>query len=113
MLSRDFNIVEFVRKVVEKCYGLFLVFSVIGEIMLYKIMVEEWEYVNYVLIRFVVEFFDMENKIFLILKYSYDNLVDEYIKFCFLYCVFFLEDYEIVKESLIECWICEGFVGEY
>ncbi|KAF3596919.1 hypothetical protein DY000_02027818 [Brassica cretica] len=55
----------------------------------------------------------MENKILPILKYSYDNLADEHIKSCFLYCALFPEDYAIVKESLIECWICEGFIGEY
>ncbi|XP_009138198.1 LOW QUALITY PROTEIN: probable disease resistance protein At1g61190 [Brassica rapa] len=112
-LSRDPNIVELARKVAEKCHGLPLALSVIGETMSYKTTVEEWEHANYVLTRSAAEFSDMENKILPILKYSYDNLADEHIKSCFLYCALFPEDYEIVKESLIECWICEGFVGEY
>ncbi|KAL0693769.1 hypothetical protein Bca4012_060949 [Brassica carinata] len=43
----------------------------------------------------------------------YDNLVDEQIKSCFLYCALFPEDEEIDKDRLIEYWICEGFMGEY
>lgn len=77
--------------------------------MSYKTTVEEWEHAIDVLTRSAAEFSDMENKILPILKYSYD----EHIKSCFLYCALFPEDYEIVKESLIECWICEGFLGEY
>lgn len=83
----------------EKCHGLPLALSVIGETMSYKTTVEEWEHAIDVLTRSAAEFSDMENKILPILKYSYD----EHIKSCFLYCALFPEDYEIVKESLIEC----------
>ncbi|KAL1210790.1 putative disease resistance protein [Cardamine amara subsp. amara] len=54
----------------------------------------------------------MQNKILPILKFSYDSLVDEPMKLCFLYCALFPEDYKISKENLIDYWICEGFIGE-
>lgn len=69
----------------EKCHGLPLALSVIGEMMSYKTTVEEWEHAIDVLTRSAAEFSDMENKILPILKYSYDNLADEHIKSCFLY----------------------------
>lgn len=55
----------------------------------------------------------MEHKILPILKFSYDSLVDEHIKSCFLYCDLLPKNYEICKENLIDYWICEGFIGEY
>ncbi|KAL1203671.1 Disease resistance protein UNI [Cardamine amara subsp. amara] len=54
----------------------------------------------------------MENRILPILKFSYDSLLDEHIKSCFLYCALFPEYDKIKKEKLIGYWICEGFLGE-
>ncbi|KAG2302612.1 hypothetical protein Bca52824_031263 [Brassica carinata] len=113
MLRRETLIEDLARKVSEKCDGLPLALSVIGETMASKTMVQEWEDAIYVLTRNAAEFSDMENDILPILKYSYDNLVDEQIKSCFLYCALFPEDEEIDKDRLIEYWICEGFMGEY
>ncbi|ESQ29328.1 hypothetical protein EUTSA_v10023257mg [Eutrema salsugineum] len=111
-LSRDPAIVELAKKVAEKCRGLPLALVVIGETMSYKTTVQEWELAVDVLTRSAAEFSDMENKILPILKFSYDSLVGENIKSCFLYCALFPEDFPIDKEELIEYWICEGFIKE-
>lgn len=105
--------VELARKVAEKCHGLPLALSVIGETMASKTTVQEWEDAIDTLTRNAAEFSDMENDILPILKYSYDNLKHEHIKSCFLYCALFPEDCKIDKEWLIDYWICEGFMGEY
>ncbi|KAF8062888.1 hypothetical protein N665_1186s0001 [Sinapis alba] len=113
MLKREPIIDGLARKVAEKCHGLPLALSVIGETMACKTMVQEWEDAVNVLTRNAADFSDMENKILPILKFSYDNLKDEQIKSCFVYCALFPEDGQIGKEGLIEYWVCEGFMGEY
>ena len=80
-LSRDPVIVELAREMTSKT------------------MVQEWEHAIDVLTRSAADFSDMENKILPILKYSYDSLVDENIKSCFLYCALFPEDYVRVEKS--------------
>ncbi|CAH8256274.1 unnamed protein product [Arabidopsis lyrata] len=112
-LRRDPVIVELARKVAEKCGGLPLALNVIGEVMASKTMVQEWEDAIDVLTTSAAEFPDVKNKILPILKYSYDSLVDENIKTCFLYCALFPEDFNIGMEKLIDYWICEGFIGDY
>ncbi|CAN6971370.1 unnamed protein product [Brassica rapa subsp. trilocularis] len=112
-LRREPRIDVLARKVAEKCHGLPLALSVIGETMASKTTVQEWEDAVYVLNRDAAEFSDMENDILPVLKYSYDNLLDDKVRLCFLYCALFPEDGHIDKEGLIEYWICEGFMGEY
>ncbi|KAG7658060.1 P-loop containing nucleoside triphosphate hydrolase [Arabidopsis suecica] len=111
-LRSDPVIVELAREVAQKCRGLPLALSVIGETMASKTMVQEWEHAIDVLTRSAAEFSNMGNKILPILKYSYDSLGDEHIKSCFLYCALFPEDGHIYNEKLIDYWICEGFIGE-
>jgi disease resistance protein RPS2 len=111
-LRSDPVIVGLAREVAQKCRGLPLALSCIGETMASKTMVQEWEHAIDVLTRSAAEFSNMGNKILPILKYSYDSLGDEHIKSCFLYCALFPEDDEIYNEKLIDYWICEGFIGE-
>ncbi|GLT96076.1 hypothetical protein SLE2022_137250 [Rubroshorea leprosula] len=49
---------------------------------------------------------------FQILKFSYDRLENPKIKYCFLYCALYPEDYKILEEEIIENWIDEGFIDE-
>ncbi|XP_052486166.1 disease resistance protein At4g27190 [Gossypium raimondii] len=46
------------------------------------------------------------------LKFSFDHLKDENVKYCFLHCALYPEDFEIEKDELIECWIEEGFIDD-
>ncbi|CAK8577829.1 unnamed protein product [Lathyrus sativus] len=52
---------------------------------------------------------DLEDKVFHILKFSYDKLPDAH-KNCFLYCALYPEDFEIDIDDLIDRWIGEGFL---
>ncbi|ERM99666.1 hypothetical protein AMTR_s00099p00036040 [Amborella trichopoda] len=53
----------------------------------------------------------MECEVFVPLKYSYSELQDESIRQCFLYCSLYTEDYQIEKNNLAECWMCEGLLS--
>ncbi|TYI84843.1 hypothetical protein E1A91_D05G394500v1 [Gossypium mustelinum] len=46
------------------------------------------------------------------LKFSFDHLKDEKVKYCFLHCALYPEDFKIEKDELIECWIEEGFIDD-
>ncbi|XP_040948715.1 disease resistance protein At4g27190 [Gossypium hirsutum] len=46
------------------------------------------------------------------LKFSFDHLKDEKVKYCFLHCALYPEDFEIENDELIECWIDEGFIDD-
>ncbi|TYH74601.1 hypothetical protein ES332_D05G411100v1 [Gossypium tomentosum] len=46
------------------------------------------------------------------LKFTFDHVKDEKVKYCFLYCALYPEDFEIEKDELIECWIDEGFIDD-
>ena len=72
--------------------------------------VQEWRHAIDVLISYAIEFSGMEGQILPLLKYSYDNLKEERLKLCFLYCALFPEDYKIQKSELIDYWICEGLI---
>ncbi|KAL5566226.1 hypothetical protein UlMin_029390 [Ulmus minor] len=52
---------------------------------------------------------DME-RVFRVLRYSYDNLKDPTVQQCFLYCSLFPEDFRIERDRLIECLIGERLI---
>ncbi|CAH2048041.1 unnamed protein product [Thlaspi arvense] len=104
------EIPDLARIVARKCDGLPLALNVIGETMSCKRTVQEWQHAIDVLTEYAIEFSGMEDKILLLLKYSYDNLKGEQVKSCLLYCALFPEDDEIDKEELIGYWIGEGII---
>ncbi|KAL1224687.1 putative disease resistance protein [Cardamine amara subsp. amara] len=110
-LENHQDIPRLARKIVKKCCGLPLALSVIGKNMAYKEDVHEWRHAIDVLNSAGHEFPGMEEKVLPILKFSYDNLKDVEVKLCFLYCSLFPKDFEIEKETLIEYWICQGFIN--
>ncbi|KAL1187653.1 putative disease resistance protein [Cardamine amara subsp. amara] len=104
------SIPELARVVAAKCHGLPLALNVIGEAMSYKRTIQEWHDAIDDLKSNAAEFPEVKNEILPILKYSYDNLKDEHVKSCLLYCALFPEDNRILKRLLIEYWICEGII---
>ncbi|XP_073262820.1 probable disease resistance protein At4g27220 isoform X2 [Populus alba] len=56
------------------------------------------------------EFRDIDEKVFRLLRFSYDRLGDLALKQCLLYCALFPEDYEIEREELIGYLIDEGIL---
>ena len=53
---------------------------------------------------------DMEDKVFRLLRFSYDQLHDLALQQCLLNCALFPEDHEIVRKELIDYLIDEGVI---
>nr|KJB12454.1 hypothetical protein B456_002G018700 [Gossypium raimondii] len=74
----------------------------------------EWEYATEVLRQSAASVLPGVGKeMYPKLKFSYDCLADEKLKFCFLYCSLYPEDYSIVKDELVDCWIGGGLLDEH
>ncbi|MBA0569179.1 hypothetical protein Golob_006630, partial [Gossypium lobatum] len=71
----------------------------------------EWKYAIEMLKRSALP--KMENEVFPLLKFSYDNLPNATMKCCFLYCCLYPEDYCIPKKRLVEYWFCEGLLDKF
>ena len=99
--------------VVEECRGLPLAIVVIGRSMASRKMPRDWEQAIQVLKSYPAEFSGMGDQVFPILKFSFDNLDNDTIKSCFLYCSLFPEDHNIWNENLIDLWIGEGFLDKF
>ncbi|GKV50324.1 hypothetical protein SLEP1_g57034 [Rubroshorea leprosula] len=101
------------KAMVEECAGLPLAIVVIAGSMKGVIDVHEWRHALNELrgrIRATAE--GSEDEIFERLKFSYDRLQDSNIQSCFLSCSLYAEDYEIVRDVLVEQWIDEGLIEQ-
>ncbi|KAK8294093.1 hypothetical protein V6Z11_D06G231800 [Gossypium hirsutum] len=84
-----------------------------------KTTLEDWKYAIEMLKRFALP--KLENEVFPLLKFSYDNLPDATMKCCLLYCYLHPEDYCIPKKRdycipkkrLVEYWFCEGLLNKF
>ncbi|XP_075509679.1 disease resistance protein RPS2-like [Primulina tabacum] len=97
------------KTIVRKCGGLPLAIVSMGRAMANKRTKEEWIYAVEVLSKSPSEVRGMED-VFTLLKFSYDNLDNDILRYCLLYCSLFPEMYCIEKEQLIEYWAGEGFL---
>ncbi|GAY55223.1 hypothetical protein CUMW_162770 [Citrus unshiu] len=111
-LESDHDIVELAQTVAKECGGLPLALITIGRAMAYKKTAEEWRYAIEALRRSASEFAGLGEKVYSLLKFSYDSLQNDTIRTCFLYCCLYPEDYVIPKWDLIDYWIGEGFLEE-
>ncbi|GLU15310.1 hypothetical protein SLE2022_318100 [Rubroshorea leprosula] len=105
---------EILKLIVEECAGLPLAIVVIAGGMKGEgePNIVEWRNALNDLRQRVKSVNDMEENIFRRLRFSYDRLRNLEIQKCFLYCSLFREDYEFVREGLIEDWIDEGLIHE-
>ncbi|KAI9107911.1 hypothetical protein K1719_021247 [Acacia pycnantha] len=103
------NIPRLAEKMAKECKGLPLALIVLGSSMAGVKSVEAWEHSINNLTSSLLTKPDLEEKVFSILKYSYDKL-DEVEKRCFLYCALYPEDYEIQVSNLIDKWMWEKFL---
>lgn len=102
---------ELAREVAKECGGLPLAIVTIARAMAFKYTAEEWKYAIDVLRRSSTYVFsDMGEKVYPLLKFSYDSLPNDMIRTCLLYCSLFSEDYEIDKDKVIDLWVGEGFL---
>ncbi|KAL6285846.1 hypothetical protein ACE6H2_010236 [Prunus campanulata] len=99
--------------VANECGGLPLALITVGRVMACKKTPQEWKHAVQVLRRFASEFSGMGDKVFPLLKFSYDNLPSQKVKSCFLYCALFPEDFVIHKDDLVYFWMGEDILDEY
>ncbi|CAL9010403.1 unnamed protein product [Prunus brigantina] len=99
--------------VANECGGLPLALITVGRVMACKKTPQEWKHAVQVLRRFASEFLGMGDKVFPLLKFSYDNLPSQKIRSCFLYCALFSEDFVILKDDLVYFWMCEDILDEH
>ncbi|KAG4196661.1 hypothetical protein ERO13_A06G185200v2 [Gossypium hirsutum] len=105
------DIQNLAKQVAERCGGLPLALITIGRAMACKTTLGEWKYAIEMLKRCALP--KMENEVFPLLKFSYDNLPNATMKCCLLYCCLHPEDYCIPKTRLVEYWFCEGLLNEF
>ncbi|KAK6944803.1 Leucine-rich repeat [Dillenia turbinata] len=103
------SIRHYAKTIVRKCGGLPLALITIGRAMANKESEQEWEYAIQALRISPSELRGMDD-VFTLLRFSYDNLDNDALRSCFLYCSIFPEDYSVEKEQIIEYWIAEGFL---
>ncbi|XXG69462.1 hypothetical protein AAC387_Pa06g2321 [Persea americana] len=104
------HIEDVAKAVAKKCGGLPLAIVAVAKAMEGQSMRELWQDALRALRASAPEIEGMEPEVFRPLKKSYDDLRDEKVKMCFLYCSLFPEDYEISVKQLIRWWIMEGFI---
>ncbi|CAL9010473.1 unnamed protein product [Prunus brigantina] len=98
--------------VANECDGLPLALITVGRVMACKETLQEWKHAVQVLRRSASEFSGMGDKVFPLLKFSYDNLPSQKVRSCFLYCALFPEDFVILKDDLVYFWMCEDILDE-
>ena len=107
------EIPKLAQVVAQECCGLPLVLTTMGKAMACKKTPQEWKYAIRVFQSSASKLPGIGDRVFPLLKYSYDSLPTEVARSCFLYCSLYPEDDEMTKSSLINRWICEGFLDEF
>jgi disease resistance protein RPS2 len=96
----------------KECGGLPLALITVGSAMAGVESFEAWKVAENNLRTSHWTASDLEDKVFRILKFSYDKLPDKAHKSCFLYCALYPEDFELVVDEVIDRWIAEGFIDK-
>ncbi|KAK9091214.1 hypothetical protein Sjap_024391 [Stephania japonica] len=99
------------KRVSKECAGLPLAIITVGCSMRRKHSTNEWSNAVNELKNSRGDDLDMDDKVFKILRFSYDSLKEK-AKSCFLYCAFYPEDYQIDTALLIEHWMAEGYTSK-
>ncbi|XP_039170638.1 probable disease resistance protein At5g43730 [Eucalyptus grandis] len=105
------EIQDLAKDIAVECKGLPLALITVGRAMAGKDDPRDWRHALTTLRDKPHELAGMVEKVFHILKFSYDSLDDATRQACFLYCCCFPEDYPIIADELIELWIGEGLLG--
>ncbi|KAM5554912.1 putative disease resistance protein RGA3 [Rosa sericea] len=94
------------RKIAKKCGGVPLVAKVLGSIMRSKNS-DEWSAIEE---STIWELPEEENRIFSVMKLSFDELKSPSLKQCFAYCSVFMKGFKIEKNDLIQLWMAQGLL---
>ncbi|XP_057957196.1 putative disease resistance protein RGA3 [Malania oleifera] len=103
--TQDF--IEIGRGIVKKCGGVPLAAKVLGGIMRFKRVKQEW---LSILESERWNLPESEDGITAALKLSFDNLPSASLKQCFAYTAIFPKDYVIERVKLIQLWMAQGFL---
>ncbi|KAG4149695.1 hypothetical protein ERO13_D05G349900v2 [Gossypium hirsutum] len=106
------NLMPILRLVIEECAGLPLTIVVVASTLKGEEEPLIWKNALRELKETIEKVEGVEAKVIERLKFSFDHLKDEKVKYCFLHWALFPEDFEIWKDELIECWIEEGFLDD-
>ncbi|KAL5705935.1 mitogen-activated protein kinase kinase [Ranunculus cassubicifolius] len=109
-LNFNLEILKLAQRVAKECCGLPLALITIGRSMAGKNTPQEWKHAIATLQKSAAEFSGMGDEVLPLLKFSYDNLPNDTMRSCFLYCSLYPEDCSISVERLIECWMGEGYI---
>lgn len=105
--QNDLELLAIGKDIVKKCAGIPLAIRTIGSLLFSRNLGRsDWLYFK------DVEFSKIDqhkDKIFAILKLSYDHL-PSFLKKCFAYCSLFPKGFVLEKKTLIQLWIAEGFI---
>ena len=107
--SEGTEIARLAKSVASRCGGLPLALEIVGQSMI-DATVHKWRVAKINLSRSPQNQKDMEDKVLLLLKFSFDSLKDDNIRNCLLYCCLWGEDEAIPKDDLIDYWFGEGFL---
>ncbi|CAK8577827.1 unnamed protein product [Lathyrus sativus] len=105
------EIPKIAHEMAKECRGLPLALITVGSAMAGVKSFEAWMVAKNNLRSSHWTASDLEDKVFHILKFSYDKLPDAH-KNCFLYCALYPEDFEIDINDLIDRWIAEEFLNK-
>ncbi|XP_027346389.1 probable disease resistance protein At5g63020 [Abrus precatorius] len=106
------EIEKLAREMAKECGGLPLALITVGSAMAGVKSVEAWRQATSDLRSSCWVGPDLEEKVFGVLKFSYDKLPDETHRKCFLYCALYPEDFKIEVDGLVYRWIGEGFLDK-
>ncbi|XP_058730908.1 probable disease resistance protein At5g63020 isoform X2 [Vicia villosa] len=104
------EIPKLAHEMAKECGGLPLALITVGSAMAGVESFEAWMAAKNNLRSSPWTASNLKDKVFNILKFSYDKLPDEAHKSCFLYCALYPEDFEIHIDDIIDRWIGEGFL---
>ncbi|XP_062011974.1 probable disease resistance protein At5g63020 [Rosa rugosa] len=93
------------ESVAKECAGLPLALIIVGSDMSCRKTAGDWRKSHRDLRTSAAKFEDMEQKVFHLLTFSYDNLASKQSKSCFLYCALYPEDFSIHRNELIYKWM--------
>jgi disease resistance protein RPS2 len=100
------------ENVATKCGGLPLALITVARAMASKRTTKEWKHAITVLKIAPWQLLGMENDLLVPLKHSYENLPNDKLRLCLLYCSLFPADFSIFKEWIIGYCIGEGFIDD-
>ncbi|KAL3849544.1 hypothetical protein ACJIZ3_011426 [Penstemon smallii] len=114
---------EIAKSMAKECGGLPLGIITVAGSMRGVTNIHVWRNTITELKESLLRLDDIEDKVFAILKYSFDRLDPHYkreykrkgytqLQLCFLYCSLYPEDYDIEKEQLISKFIAENLMDK-